>query len=83
MKEEVLRIIARECGLEETPSLSIPLSSLDADSIDIISAIDALEERFGIEFPLEPEATGIESVGDVVATVERQMAAREAGTPPR
>ena len=83
MKEEVLRIIARECGLEETPALSTSLSSLDADSIDIISAIDALEERFGIEFPLQAEAIGIESVGDVVATVKRQMAARGAGTPRR
>ena len=77
MKEEVLRIIARECGLEETPALSAPLSSLDADSIDVISAIDAVEERFGIEFPLEGEAIGIEIVGDVVATVERQIARRE------
>ena len=77
MKEEVLRIIARECGLEETLALSAPLSSLDADSIDVISAIDAVEERFGIEFPLEGEAIGIEIVGDVVATVERQIARRE------
>ena len=77
MKEEVLRIIARECGLEETLALSAPLSSLDADSIDVISAIDAVAERFGIEFPLEGEAIGIEIVGDVVATVERQIARRE------
>ena len=83
MKEEVLRIIARECGLEETPALSAPLSSLDADSIDVISAIDALEERFGIEFPLEAEANGVETVGDIVATVERQIVRPEGRAPRR
>ena len=83
MKEEVLRIIAQECNLTETPALSTALANLDADSIDVISAIDALEERFCIEFPLESEAAGIESVGDVVATVERQVARSREKAPPR
>ena len=83
MKEEVLRIIAKECNLAQTPALTTPLANLDADSIDVISAIGALEERFGIEFPLESEAGGIERVGDVVTTVERQVALRREKAPPR
>ena len=83
MREEILRIIARECSLEETPALSTPLSHLDADSIDVISAIHALEERFGIEIPLQSEALGVESVGDVVRTVTRQIAHREGRAPLR
>ncbi len=83
MKEDVLRIIAKECGLEETPALSTPLASLGADSIDIISAIGALEEHFGIELPLGSEEIDLERVGDIVTTVERQMAAHDTGTPLR
>ena len=81
MKDEVLRIIARECGLEELPALSASLAGLDADSIDVVCAISALEERFEIEIPLDTDTGGIETVGDIVTMVERQIA-RRAGMPP-
>ena len=83
MREEILRIIARECGLEEVPALSTPLASLDADSIDVISAIGALEERFGIEFPLRSGPIEIESVGDIVTSVEGRIARPGGAAPER
>ena len=82
VEREVLRIIARECDLEETLALSTSLASLDADSIDLISTIGALEERFGIEFPLEPGVIALETVGDIVTTVERQVVRRAAPPAP-
>ena len=71
-----MRIIARECGLEEAPALSTSLAGLEADSIDVVCAIGALEERFGIAFPLEGDPIRIETVGDIVTTVARQIARR-------
>ncbi len=74
MREEILGIIARECGLDEVPALSTPLAGLDTDSIDMVCTVSALEERFGIEFPLDIGAIGIETVGDIVRMVERRIA---------
>ena len=81
MQEEVLNIIVRECRLDEAPALSTPLAGLDADSIDVVCVIGALEERFGIEFPLGADPAGIESVGDIVTMVERRIAGRGAAAP--
>ena len=75
MREEILRIIARECGLAALPALSAPIASLESDSIDLICAVSALEERFELELPLDSAETDMETVGDIVGMVER-LAAR-------
>ena len=77
MRQAVLRTIARECGLGEIPTLSASFVDLDTDSIDVICLVSALEERFGIEFPLDTAAIGIETVGDIVRMVEEHIARRE------
>lgn len=83
MREEILSIIARECGLDALPALSAPLAGLDADSIDMVCTVSALEERFGIEFPLDIGAIGIETVGDIVLMVERRVVHPEETSPER
>ena len=81
MREEVLRIVARECGLDEVPTPTLALADLGVDSIDLICVVSALEERFGFQFPLDPSALELESVGDIVRTVEKHAAGREGLTP--
>ena len=81
MREEVLRIVAREYGLDEVPAPTLSLVDLDADSIDLICMVSALEERFGFQFPLDVDALELETVGDIVRTVEKHVTAREGATP--
>ena len=82
MREEVLRIVARECGLDELPAPALSLGELDADSIDLICVVSALEARFGFQFPLDASALELETVGDIIRTVEKHAAGRE-GVAPR
>ena len=81
MREEILRIVAREYGLDEVPAPTLSLVDLDADSIDLICVVGALEERFGFQFPLDTDALELETVGDIVRTVEKHAAGREGVTP--
>ena len=81
MREEVLRIVARECGLDEVPAPALSLVDLEADSIDLICVVSALEERFGFQFPLDNSALELETVGDIIRTVEKHTAGREEATP--
>ena len=48
---------------------------LDADSLDLVEFVMALEERFDITVP-EEDLEGIETVGDAVALLLDKLAAR-------
>ena len=74
MKDEILQILAKECDLETIPALAASLSDLDTDSIDVICAVNALEDRFDIEIPFDSNSTNIETVGDIVTMVETLIA---------
>ena len=45
---------------------------LDADSLDLVELVMALEEEFGIEVP-EEDLEGIETVGQVFALVTNKL----------
>ena len=45
---------------------------LDADSLDLVELVMALEEEFGIEVP-EEDLEGIETVGQAVALVTNKL----------
>lgn len=47
---------------------------LNADSLDIFEVINELEDEFDIKIETED---GIQTVGDLVAFVEQQLAAKE------
>ena len=81
MREEVLRIVAAECGLDEIPAPTLSLADLDADSIDLVCVVSALEERFGFQLPLDTPALELETVGDIIRMVEKYAAGREGITP--
>ncbi|MCI5969405.1 acyl carrier protein [Helicobacter sp.] len=49
------------------------VDDLGADSLDVVELVMALEEKFEIEIPDE-EAEKIQTVGDVVAYIEKTKA---------
>ncbi len=77
MSEEVLSkvksIVAEKLGIEEDKIRpeSAFADDLDADSLDIVDLIMALEEEFNIEIPDE-EAEKIATVGDAVDYIEEK-----------
>jgi acyl carrier protein len=56
------------------------LDELSIESLDVVEMIFELEDRFGIEIPLNANNAGKEfkTVGDVVLLVERLVAAKDA-----
>lgn len=75
MFEKVADIIREQLGLdddvviEKTTSL---MNDLEADSLDAVEIIMALEEEFDIEIPDE-DAEGFKNIGDIVAYIEQQL----------
>ncbi|WP_437679207.1 acyl carrier protein [Sorangium sp. So ce131] len=77
---EIRTIIAQRCGMSVeavTPDLSLE-NGLGVDSLALIEINVALEERFQIVAPdfAAPDQAQIHTVGDVIAFVEAQLAAR-------
>ncbi|MGI0406226.1 acyl carrier protein [Helicobacter sp. MIT 00-7814] len=62
---EQLSVSADEVKLE-----SNFIDDLNADSLDVVEMIMALEEKFGIEIP-DQDAEGIKTVKDVVDYIEK------------
>jgi acyl carrier protein len=79
--EGVMEIIAIRAK-RETAQLngSDWLDELSIESLDVVEMIFELEDRFGIEIPLNANNAGKEfkTVGDVVLLVEKLVAAKDA-----
>lgn len=56
---------------EEEVTMETSFEDLDADSLDIVELIMALEEEFGIEIPDE-DAEKLTSVGEAVKYIEEK-----------
>ncbi|AKL94134.1 acyl carrier protein AcpP [Clostridium aceticum] len=71
--EKVKEIIAEQLGVSDvesiTPATSL-INDLDADSLDAVEIIMAIEDEFGVEIPDE-EAEGFKNIGDIVEYVEK------------
>lgn len=70
IKTTVLRIVRKE-GFDLKPTTTF--KDLEADSLDIVQILVALEDHFDIEIPDE-DLEGISNMGDMVAYVERKVA---------
>lgn len=73
--EKVRDIIAEELGVDDVDSITLETSmmeDLDADSLDAVEIIMALEDEFEIEVPDE-EAESFKSIGDIVKYIESQV----------
>lgn len=69
--DEVKQIIAEELSVDAnlvTPEAEF-IKDLNADSLDVVEFIMALEEKFNVDIPDE-EASKIQKVSDVVTFIE-------------
>ena len=74
MFEKIRDIIVEQLDLDDSDSLTMETSlkdDLDADSVDAVEVIMALEEEFDIEIPDE-EAENFKTIGDIVEYIEAQ-----------
>ncbi|MFP4078410.1 MAG: acyl carrier protein [Bacillota bacterium] len=73
MFEKVKEVIVEELGVEEenvTPEASI-IDDLDADSLDVVELVMALEETFDIKVE-DDKVQSLRTVQDVVDFIEKQ-----------
>ncbi|MCC0628963.1 acyl carrier protein [Clostridioides sp. ES-S-0054-01] len=71
MFNKVVEIIIEQLGVEDkeiTMETSL-MKDLEADSLDAVEIIMALEDEFGIEIP-DTEAENFKSIGDIVNYIE-------------
>lgn len=71
MFDKVVELIREQLGVEDkeiTMETSL-MKDLEADSLDAVEIIMALEDEFGIEIP-DTEAENFKSIGDIVNYIE-------------
>lgn len=72
--EKVKDIVAEQLGAEQDQiTLATTFEDLDADSLDVVELIMALEEEFDIEIPDE-DAEKIRVVGSAVEYIKEKLA---------
>lgn len=72
MFERVKAIIVDQLGIDNVEELTLETSlkeDLDADSLDAVEVIMALEDEFGIEIPDE-DAENMKTIGDICHYIE-------------
>ncbi|QUH26253.1 acyl carrier protein [Serpentinicella alkaliphila] len=73
--EKVVKIVGEQLGLEDlsgvTPQTSL-MSDLEADSLDAVEIIMAIEDEFGVEIPDE-DAESFKNIGDICKYVEKNL----------
>ncbi|QXM05217.1 acyl carrier protein [Crassaminicella indica] len=70
--DKIKEIIIDQLGLDEDVEISMETSlmgDLEADSLDAVEIIMAIEDEFDIEIPDE-DAEGFKNIGDIVNYVE-------------
>ena len=71
MFNQVVAIIKDQLGIEDreiTPDTSL-MKDLEADSLDAVEIIMALEDEFNVEIP-DTEAEKFQTIGDIVKYIE-------------
>jgi len=70
--DKVVEIIADQLGIDNTDDItpnSSLMKDLEADSLDAVEIIMALEDEFGVEIPDE-EAEKFKNIGDIANYIE-------------
>ena len=76
-EEQVREIVAKITHVDKSIiTRESTFKEIKADSLDIVQALVAVEETFGIEIPDE-EAQKFQNFGDFVSYVENQIALKE------
>ncbi len=77
VEEQVREIVARITHVDKSViTRESTFKEIKADSLDIVQALVAVEEAFGIEIPDE-EAQKFQNFGDFVSYVEGRVAQEE------
>lgn len=72
MFEKIRTIISEQLSIDDVDSITLDTSlaeDLEADSLDAVEVIMALEDEFGIEIPDE-EAENFKSISDICTFIE-------------
>jgi acyl carrier protein len=75
----IIDIIAREASIDRakiTPAST--LKDLEISSIDVVQIIFAIEEKYNISLPYNDPGFDVDSVGGLVAAVEKLVAQNKA-----
>ncbi len=77
VEEQIREIVARITHVDKSViTRESTFKEIKADSLDIVQALVAVEEAFGIEIPDE-EAQKFQNFGDFVSYVENRVAQQE------
>lgn len=77
VEEQIRDIIARITRVDKSIiTRESTFKEIKADSLDVVQALVAVEETFGIEIPDE-EAQKFQNFGDFVSYVENRVAQKE------
>jgi len=77
VEEQIREIVARITHVDKsTITRDSTFKEIKADSLDIVQALVAVEETFGIEIPDE-DAQKFRNFGDFVSYVENRVAQKE------
>ncbi len=77
VEEQVREIVARITRVDKNIiTRQSTFKEIKADSLDVVQALVAVEETFGIEIPDE-EAQKFQNFGDFVSYVENRVAQKE------
>ena len=72
MFEKIRSIISEQLSIDDVDTITLDTSlteELEADSLDAVEVIMALEDEFGIEIPDE-EAEHFKTIGDICKFIE-------------
>jgi len=72
IKKTVLKIVRKD-GFDLKPTTTF--KDLEADSLDMVQILVALEDYFDIEIP-DDDLKGIANIGDMIAYVEGRVASK-------
>ncbi|MGL5329508.1 MAG: acyl carrier protein [Peptostreptococcaceae bacterium] len=73
MFERIKEIIAEQLGLDGVDELTLETTlkeDLDADSLDAVEVIMALEDEFGMEIP-DTDVENMKTIGDICQYIEK------------
>jgi acyl carrier protein len=73
--EKIRDIIASTLEIDEVETITMETSimnDLEADSLDAVEIMMAIEDEFGVEIPDE-DAENFRNIGDIVRYVEQKM----------
>jgi len=76
--DEILDIIAQKDLIDRSKlTPDVKLTDLNVSSLDMVEVVFALEDKFGVQLPFNANTSSgeVQTVGDVIAMVEKQLAA--------